>query len=743
MAFVVPQHLPRATFGQGSSYGSSTSHSEPILRKLAEVTRESLTSTEASKWVKEIQKDIQDTKAHVHKCIHKDLPTFERQLASAKQIRDGLGLLPSVLTTLSAHSTLAQDAQDANILHAALIHLTQCRDEFKALSTLVEGGHLPTAVRKSEEAQSLIQSAPKPLERSAIMKDLSRMARVLGDRVQEQLGDTYSRAVAVTLFPTGVTVVILPRVTIRDSNNSVTLSELFTSLQASSLQEHLSTLRKDVLTRVLEPILTKPSRLVVSTQKATLPDRPSTLEVEVALFNTGLRSGDVREWAQAAPLHYERLRREDLVQRARSTVLEHDGTAVVVTRLIAKEEEGKETIQDETGDDPWASEEPTSTATPSVPIIATPAPGSQLQSVAVPESASAPPPALAGYTVGEPPKPASPPPEDAEEDGWGFDDEALETTEPQKSPENIPAPDSARGDTSEDEPDVEVYAGTSQSEAETSEKSEKSGVASHPTELISAPQSDAEVVISTPQSSEESDPWDDDPWAEPAEESKKESEPVSIPPTRGLQRFAQKNRGSGASSPAVSNSSPSASFAPSSAFGTAPSSAFPTSAISHPSPSKSNQPIVGSSSSAPFSPPDPPKIAAPITPAMRRAQHQAKGSTGAGPGLSASPLASPTKKWNALPQDDRASSVGSVSGLFGPDSHRRRYAGSEVGSQVGSVVGSQVGTFANLEQTAAVPVPGAKQEPATETYMVSTKAQKILALAEEALKEGKELVFSK
>ncbi|CAE6454428.1 unnamed protein product [Rhizoctonia solani] len=919
MAFVVPQHLPRAAFGQGSGHGSSTSHCEPILRKLAEVTRESLTSTQASQWVKEIQKDIDDTKSRVHRRIHKDLPAFERQLGSAKQIKDNLdelasgadnlagqvqrpqtGLLPTVLVTLSAHSTLAQDAQDSNVLHTALIHLTQCREDFKTLSTLVEGGHLPAAVRKSEEAQSLIQSAPHPLGRSAIMKDLSRMARVLGDRVQEQLGDAYSRAVAVTPFPTGVTVVVLPHVAVRDSNNSVTLSELFTSLKASSLQEYLLTFRKDILTRALEPVLTKPSRLVVSTQEATLtidhgapsvsntpsptqqaqealqhtnsivtflhdslfPSLPSketfaaqlaspiaqalvkhvlrasiprsgslkdipeyirvterAVEVEVALFNMGLRSGDVREWVQAAPFHYERLRREDLVQHARGAVLEHDGTAVVVTRLVAREEESKEAVQDETGDDPWAFEEAAPATTPLVPVIATPAPRAQPQTAAPPEppvstpTPSAPaPPDPVGYTLGEPPKPASPPPEDTEADGWGFDDEEPEVTEPQKAPDSTPGPDSTRGDTSEDEPDVEVYAGTSQSEAEASERS---GGTSHPIELLSAPQSDAEVVNVTPHSSEESDPWDDDPWAESEEETKEESKPVSIPsskspaptlsptnapeppqlkpaspvinapvPTvvevppspaaktpaprvaRGLQRFAQKNRGSGASSPAVSNSSPTASFPPS-AFGTAPSSAFPTSAISHGSPSKPAQSLPSSASSPAFSPSEPPKIAAPITPAMRRAQQQGKpvGQKPAKtvPGHSVSPVASPTKKWNGLPQDDLSSSVGSVSGLFGPDSNRRRYAGSEVGSQVGSVVGSQVGagsqvgvgsqvgigsqvgTFAGVaspERTAAVPAPAAKQEPATETYMVSTKAQKILALAEDALKEGKELVLS-
>ncbi|KAF8677565.1 Centromere/kinetochore Zw10 [Rhizoctonia solani] len=908
MAFVVPQHLPRAAFGQGSSYGSSTSHSEPVLRKLAETTRDSLTSTETSKWVEEIRKDIEDTKARIHRCIHKDLPAFERQLASADQVQEALGeltsgadditnqvqrpqtgLLPTVLATLSAHSTLAQGTQDAKVLHNALSHLTRCRDEFKTLSALVEGGNLPAAVRKSEEAQSLIQSSPRPLESSFVMKNLSRMARVLGDRVQEQLGDAYSRGVAITTFPSGATVAILPHINVRDSNNSVTLSELLASLQESSLKEHLSTFRKDVLVRALEPVLVKPSRLILSTQEATLTidhspgasdasspiqqaqealqntrslitfihdmllpalpakdifaiqlagpisqalvkhvlrasiprsgslrDIPDFLrvteqaaKVEGELFAMGFRSGDVREWTQAAPLHYERLRREDLVQQARGAVLEHDGTAVVVTRTVSREEEKNGLSHDEAEDDPWAFEEPTPAVAQSVPIIATPAPKPQPQPAPSPiEHSEATPAPLhsTGDKVGEPSKPTSPPPEDAEEDGWGFDDEELDTTQPQKITDSAPGPESSRGDTSEDEHDVEVYARTSQSEAEASERS---GGTSHPTELLSAPQSDAEIVNATTQSSEESDPWDDDPWGESGEETKVESESVSIqsselpapthsptrapgqsqskpvspiarasppavvevPPSpaakaparvaRGLERFAQKNRGSGASSPAVSNASPIASFPPASAFGTAPSSAFPTSAVGHASPSKPNQSLPGPNSTAAFSPPEPPKIAPPVTPAMRRAQQQSKSTTPkhgkSVSGYSASPLGSPTKKWNALPQDDLSSSVGSISGLFGPDSNQRRYAGSEVGSQIGSVVGSQVGggsqvgvgsqvgTFTSAispEQPTPAPGLAAKQEPVTETYMVSTKAQRILALAEDALKEGKELVLS-
>lgn len=60
MAFVVPQHLPRSS--QNAGYGPTTSHAEPVLRKLSEATHESLTSTEASKWVNELQKNIEETK---------------------------------------------------------------------------------------------------------------------------------------------------------------------------------------------------------------------------------------------------------------------------------------------------------------------------------------------------------------------------------------------------------------------------------------------------------------------------------------------------------------------------------------------------------------------------------------------------------------------------------------------------------------------------------------------------------
>ncbi|KAG9097061.1 hypothetical protein FS749_007121 [Ceratobasidium sp. UAMH 11750] len=869
MAFVVPQHLPRST--QNVGYGSTTSHAEPVLRKLAEATRESLASAEASKWVDELQKSIDETKARVQQRMQRDLPAFERHLASAKQIKSGLeeitstaddltdrvqspqsGLLPTLLTTLATHSALAQRTSDAKVLETTVAYIARCRDEFKALSTLVEDGHLPAAVRKADEAQSLIQSAPRPLERSAVMSDLSRLARVLGDRVQEQLGDAYSRAIAVTTFPTGVTVVVLPHITIRDSSGVVTLNELFTSLKPQSLQEHLATLRKDILTKAIEPILTKPSRLIISAHDSTLtidqtpaptaspitpfrhahdalshtaqlvtfthgtlfPSLPSqstfaaqlvgplaqalithvlrpaiprsgslkevpdflriaahASEVEEVLNKMGLRSDDVKEWAQGAPGHYERRRSEDLIQQLRSVVLERDNAAVAVKRAIVREE-SKDAGGGEGEEDPWAFEESKpKPAPPEVPVIAAPTPRNLHQPAS--EATLRP--------VEQPPRlvtpPSTSPLELPEVDGWGFDeDEPVQT--------------------SEDEPDVEVDAGTSQSEGAGTGNSASGSASegtSHPGELLSAPHSDAEVVNAA-QSSEESDPWDDDPWADRAEggiEAEKPQEQVPISPSkspaptlsatnpppsppkptpalkvetllapavvetppspavhapsprvaRGLERFAQKNRGSPSpiptkfSSPAVSNGSPTGS-----AFGTAPTTAFPRSATpgsptgSYNSPPKSHAPLpnpgsygspMGSLASLPAAASlvsnKPPTIAPPITPAMRRAQQQAKLASGSG-----------------------ASDVGSASSsVVGSPPRNGRGHGprDSTGSGI-RLFGSQNGNHsvpASPERRTTVLAP-AKVEPTVETYLVSRRAQKVLGLAEDALREGRELV---
>lgn len=651
----------------------------------------------------------------------------------------------------------------------------------------------------------------------------------------------------------------------------MTLSELFTSLNAPSLQERLGIFRKELLSRAVEVILTKPSRVVVSAHEATLtidhahssddgpferahealqhaaslitfihdmlfPSLPSkdmfatqlagplaqalvknvlrpsiprtgslegipdflkvskhAAQVEESLFKMGLRSGDIREWAQSAPTHYERRRKEDLVQHVREAILEHDGRAVAVTRpIVRKEHDGK---ADEEEGDPWGLEQ-------SVPADL-PKPKAQTQPLTPPADP---------YTIGEP-NPSSPP-ENTEADGWGFDDEEPESAEPAKPHGTAPP----QGDTSEDEPDVEVYARTSQSEGATSERS---GGTSHPTELLSAPHSDAEVVNAT-QSSEESDPWDD-PWGEQEEEAKAgKQEPaptspskspaptvsptkapeslaslkpapqemispvmlnaapavVETPPSpapktpaprvaRGLERFAQKNRGSPSptpskfSSPVVSNS-PSVPFPPASATqASSPSSSA--------SPSKPNAPLPNPQMSppkryatppAPFSASEAPKIAAPVTPAMRRAQQQSNltsqrpasplGATHTHPahGTSgSSPATSPTSNRRNMLQQDNQSSVGSASGLFGPGGGHPRYEdvrGGYAGSDVGSQVGSQVGIQARPESPVRKPeTAAAKEDPTTETYMISKKAQNILALAEDALKEGKELVTSK
>lgn len=722
-------------------------------------------------------------------------------------------------------------------------------------------------------------------------------------------------------------------VVVRDSNGVVTLSELFTSLTPASLQEHLSTLRKEILSKALEPILTKPSRLVTSTQESTLTidhtppsnaippastqqahdallhttslitflhdtlfpslppqqanfgallagpvsqalithvlrpavprsgsldDVPEFLrvakqaaEVEETLFKLGLRSGEVREWAQAAPAHYERRRREDLVQHVRGVVMERDGSAVAVKRTVIRSREEEKAGED----DPWAFEQSTSPPPThsQVPIIATPVPAQRKAShpIAAPYILGEPP-RVTATPPAEPPKVKSPPPKvkspapEEEADNWGFDEDEPEITEsePAKPTGTVGTHKYSSGaeDTSEDEPDVEVYAGTSQSEGAGTSQSEgggtsRSGNTSHPVELLSAPQSDAEIINA--QSSEESDPWDDDPWADQDEaeaggEEKMDKAPVSpskspaptlsptkapeppappkiepkptppavveTPPSpavhapaprvaRGLERFAQKSRASPSptpskfGSPVVSNASPTT-ISSASAFGTAPTSAIPPSATyahsntSYSSPPKPHSalpnPYASPSKSftspapAPFVSSKPPTIAPPITPAMRRAQQQAKIAAAANGGRPTSPFGgsqsvfgtsesgsvagSPERRRDTLQREDRGSISSTVGGGlfgFGGSQHGGNGNGSVSGQ---SVFGSPERRVASVSSLPPAPPPvqvqplapaPAREEPTTETYLVSRKAQKVLALAEEGLKEGKALVTSK
>ncbi|KAI0317156.1 hypothetical protein OF83DRAFT_1263778 [Amylostereum chailletii] len=266
MAFPVPSHLPRKRVPQDIS--------TQILSKVASATTKTLTAELASSWIVELDETILQTKTQIHDRIHTDLPAFEHQLASSKSVQERLGVLttnvdalndavsnpetglvPTLLKALSEHAALAQRTRDAAVVHEALEYLLLCRKEFDHLDGLANEGRLPEAVEASSHLEKTIAAAPTALARSEPLLQLKNAFRAVKDRVDEQLGDAYSRAVVIS--PRNMT--IQPSVQVRHSSAILALNSIFSSFTPASLSNHLTTLRRDISTHYIEFIATQPS----------------------------------------------------------------------------------------------------------------------------------------------------------------------------------------------------------------------------------------------------------------------------------------------------------------------------------------------------------------------------------------------------------------------------------------------------------------------------------------------------
>ena len=82
------------------------------------------------------------------------------------------GMIPQLIKTLTQHATLAQEALDTSIKHAALVHLSNCRQQLNELTTLIQQGKLPEAVSAGETVDKLLENPPALLETTQIMHDL-------------------------------------------------------------------------------------------------------------------------------------------------------------------------------------------------------------------------------------------------------------------------------------------------------------------------------------------------------------------------------------------------------------------------------------------------------------------------------------------------------------------------------------------------------------------------------------------
>lgn len=77
-----------------------------------------------------------------------------------------------MLRALEAHSTLAQQALDSEVIYEALAHLLRCRQEFNILDGLVNAGKLPEAVGTCRAMEHVLGDAPVALANSDAMIQL-------------------------------------------------------------------------------------------------------------------------------------------------------------------------------------------------------------------------------------------------------------------------------------------------------------------------------------------------------------------------------------------------------------------------------------------------------------------------------------------------------------------------------------------------------------------------------------------
>ncbi|KAJ7334235.1 hypothetical protein DFH08DRAFT_302683 [Mycena albidolilacea] len=297
MAFPIPSHLPRRPNPQDVS--------SEILTKIDQATNSTLTASLATSWLAELEDTIQATERHIHDRIHLDLPQFEQQLESSKSVQtrlqslvsnvDGLnrtlsdpetGLVPTLVRSLTAHATLAQESTDATVRHEALSHLLRCRKEFGSVLSLVQLGKLPQAIEACGVFDQVLHDAPVHLHQTNVMLDLKRKFQATKSRAEEQLSEAYTRS--VTASPKCLT--ILPSVAVRQSETILSLSEILASLSASSLSNHLTTLRRDVMTHYVDHLLQQPTSLTISSEDAEnqltlFPSPPNSEDLTTRLDN--------------------------------------------------------------------------------------------------------------------------------------------------------------------------------------------------------------------------------------------------------------------------------------------------------------------------------------------------------------------------------------------------------------------------------------------------------------------------
>jgi protein transport protein DSL1/ZW10 len=82
------------------------------------------------------------------------------------------GLVPTLISALTRHAALAQEAADAAAMSVAVAYLARCKTKMRELVGLVESGKLPEAVEKCHEVEGLLGEHVPSLQGTEVYVDL-------------------------------------------------------------------------------------------------------------------------------------------------------------------------------------------------------------------------------------------------------------------------------------------------------------------------------------------------------------------------------------------------------------------------------------------------------------------------------------------------------------------------------------------------------------------------------------------
>ncbi|KAI6113039.1 hypothetical protein F5141DRAFT_1111163 [Pisolithus sp. B1] len=270
MAFPLPSHLPR-----------KVDVSSQILSKLDSATWQTLNSSVALSWCKELDECINQAKNRIHDRIRSDIAAFDTQLSSAKSaqerlstLSDGInslnrsvfdpesGAASSTLETLKQHHALAQASLNADVLHASLQHLVKCKAQLDLAQTTADTGDLPAAVRACSELQRVLAASPGPLAEASVIGDMKRVSQVIDNRVSELLEYAYS----VGLVVTEQYITVRPSVLVSGSATPLPLSSVLSSLSPSAVTARLASLRRDLTSHYVDRVLRSSTSVTPTTE---------------------------------------------------------------------------------------------------------------------------------------------------------------------------------------------------------------------------------------------------------------------------------------------------------------------------------------------------------------------------------------------------------------------------------------------------------------------------------------------